>query len=489
MEKFGTNKENIVELHVRNVFTRVVYKGDTSRLRNALDEALAVKKKGYYFSKLYRHGLWDGRVRFYYRVMDTFPTGLLGTVKKFLNRNFVNYVIVDERTGNRKAYPELIREDMLEGVKLRDYQIEAIKSAIEKQRGIIYAATNSGKTEIAAGIMKVLPYDTIYFVHRKELLYQTAERLKKRLGNNVGIVCAERAYPDTRIKVTMIQTAYRRVRTEEITRMLNSAQVLFLDECHVLNSPEWVKVAYDCPAFWRFGLSGTPFTGDTVRDLKLIGVTGEVICRIRNIQMVERGYSSVPIIYFHYIQLNTGWLADSGDYFQIYNTFIVENEERNRKICEIARKSFQEGKICLILVRIIRHGLILENMLRDVNAPFIFGMEDVVYRRTVLEKFKEGKVPVLIASTIADEGLDISNIRCLILAAGGKSKVKTLQRIGRALRRKEGENVVEIHDFIDDDGGVLYEHSEQRKRVCEEEGFIVRTEERPTFEDSSEELF
>ena len=89
-----------------------------------------------------------------------------------------------------------------------------------------------------------------------------------------------------------------------------------------------------------------------------------------------------------------------------------------------------------------------------------------------VERLKRGELAI-IASTIFDEGVDIPEVGSLILAVGGKSTIKTLQRVGRALRPKKGENEVEIYDFIDWGNKYLLSHSRQRLQDYMDEGFHI----------------
>jgi len=479
-----------MKIIVDNVWSYLVYEEGDRKISKELDDALSVWKKGYYFTTSYRRGLWDGKIHFFKITTQTFPTGLLSTVKKFLNKNLIDYEIIDKTTKVSFDIAE-VKEDMLKDIVLRDYQVEAIKKALEKQRGIIFAATNSGKTEIAAAIMKVVKEPALYFVHRRDLLIQTADRIEARLNERVDRIWGSERESKNRIKVLTIQSAYIGRRSDLISKMLDEAKIIFLDECHVLASTEWVKVTYDCPAPLRFGLSGTPFTDDEVKNMSLVAVTGGVICEIRNISLIEKGYSAKPVVYFHYVALGDG----AGDYYTDYNAFIVRGLKRNKKICELAKQKLEEDKSTMILVKMIEHGYFLQQLFKheyDLDVPFIFGGEDLDYRTNIIKDFKENKIKLVIASTIADEGLDISSLKCLIVAAGGKSKVKVLQRIGRALRKKMDENVVEIHDFIDDDRRILYEHSRRRKRICKSEGFeveVVEVEEGPKTENTYSTFF
>jgi superfamily II DNA or RNA helicase len=83
--------------------------------------------------------------------------------------------------------------------------------------------------------------------------------------------------------------------------------------------------------------------------------------------------------------------------------------------------------------------------------------------------------------------MDIPEVDCLILAGGGQSTVKTIQRVGRALRTRSDKQTVIIYDFLDgrcpgpkrqrglqltyDD--YLAHHSKQRVKDYEGEGFTI----------------
>jgi len=468
-----------MKLVISPVWTYILWDNRAERfaLRSKIVDLLAVRKKDYYFSHLYRSGVWDGRIKFYDSINDRFPTGFLHSVMKLLEVNGASYVLVD-RTETLEYDLSEIKEDMLAGITLRDYQLEAIKKAVQEKRGIIHSATNSGKTEIAAGIIKVLKSaKALYFVHRKDLLLQTHERLCIRLpGEKIAKLWSPeipKMDRDARVFVATIQTAYAKKRTPEIEEILKNVDVLFLDECHVLHSDEWVKVSQECEASYRYGMSGTPFTDDEVKDARLVANTGRVIYSIKNEQLIATGISAKPIVTFHLIRHD----GATGDYYSDYEYFVIKGAARNRKICELAIDALNRGKQVVIMVVRIDHGEFLRTMFKNeynLDVPFIHGAMNAYERKKFLDSFKSGKTKVLIASTIADEGIDVSAIKCMILAGGGKSKVKLLQRIGRGLRKKEDVNVVEIHDFIDDDGMYLYKHSRKRLKVVKSEGFDTR---------------
>lgn len=94
-------------------------------------------------------------------------------------------------------------------------------------------------------------------------------------------------------------------------------------------------------------------------------------------------------------------------------------------------------------------------------------------RKEVLDMLRAGS-GIVISSPIFDEGVDIPSLDCVILAGGGKSQVKLLQRIGRGMRHKDGDNTMKIYDFLDDTNKILLRHSEKRIETYASEGFKTK---------------
>ena len=86
---------------------------------------------------------------------------------------------------------------------------------------------------------------------------------------------------------------------------------------------------------------------------------------------------------------------------------------------------------------------------------------------------------ILVASTIFDEGVDIPEIDALILAGGGQSYIKNIQRVGRALRPKMHKDYVVIYDFLDgrnpkDKKDYLAQHTRSRIEDYKGQDFQVK---------------
>lgn len=69
---------------------------------------------------------------------------------------------------------------------------------------------------------------------------------------------------------------------------------------------------------------------------------------------------------------------------------------------------------------------------------------------------------ITIASSIFDEGIDVKPLDALILAGGGKSQTRALQRIGRVIRPFDSKKDAVVVDFFDD---MKYMRNHSKKRI------------------------
>jgi superfamily II DNA or RNA helicase len=79
--------------------------------------------------------------------------------------------------------------------------------------------------------------------------------------------------------------------------------------------------------------------------------------------------------------------------------------------------------------------------------PFTSG-ETRSLRKKILSWFKEGDVKVLTAIKCLDEGVDIPETRTAYILASSANPKEYIQRRGRVLRKADGKEFAEIHDFI-----------------------------------------
>jgi superfamily II DNA or RNA helicase len=148
---------------------------------------------------------------------------------------------------------------------------------------------------------------------------------------------------------------------------------------------------------------------------------------------------------------------------------------RNNDILDYCTQYSEQGLKILICVNKPAHGILLSNLLNDndIRSKFVYGAHSVEERTQALKDISAGKLDVLIASTIFNEGVDTPDFRIVINAAGGKDHKALLQKVGRGLRKKEGDNTVIIHDFVDSQNVYTLEHSIARVEEYENQKFDI----------------
>jgi len=366
-------------------------------------------------------------VRLYKKKMHKFPIGLLERVKSILNEKNIKYVldILSNQTSLKPVYGGL-----------RTYQKCALDVMIQNTNGIIKMPCASGKTKVTIQFIKNINLPTLVLVPTIDLVKQW----KAQVGKN-----------------THVKT-YMGIKNKSY---LQQFQLIICDESHHVQCKTLQKIGMNIREdAYIFGLSATPFDGN--EPLKVEAVLGSIIYEISIRELVEQGYLCDAKIHYHTIS------KMESDHFltypMVYEEYIVGNMERNREIIKIAN---QCTKPCLILVNRIDHGslfyVMLKRMLMDVT--FIHGNSKKKHR-------EDTNHDIIIATSIYDEGIDLPNLKTLIIAAGGKSAIKATQRIGRLLRPSPGKPYAVIHDFKDACRW-LCKHYRQRRKIFEKDFEVI----------------
>lgn len=406
-------------------------------------------------------------IKFYDGRSGSFGTGLLPRVKSYLKQKNVLFKIFLHERLPEKLEP-IEKFEFEDSVEFREEQVRMTNAALLKERGIIHAATNAGKTEIACAIVAAWRKQTgkiprtLFIIHRKGLAKQTQRRFRKHLGIDIKMIGGGKTKPG-RITIATTQTAANLVKKGGFAfkEFLRRCDILFIDELHTNKASQAKKVAFQCSARMRFGLSGT-ISKEPVKLMHFESLTGPIIAEVRNKELVELGRSAKPFIRMVEVDAETV----IGNYHESYSLGIVHNIYRNACILSEAFRHVDKGRRTLITVGRIKHGKILQALIErkvDIPCEFMSGSTPLHVRDKLKKKFVKGKLPILIASPIFDVGEDLPEIDAWVNAAGGKGWELVLQRLGRTMRRKEGRrNVVFISDFIDKHNKYLFKHSYKR---------------------------
>lgn len=421
-----------------------------------------------------------------------FPTGLLSMARDFLDSYEIKYSLVDVRKLSNKKL-DLKMSDEFE---VRDYQMEVIKNACLKERGIIKVATGGGKTGIASGIISnlgAIPF--IFYVTSVDLLHQAKNELERFIRYHnmpIKIGAVGGGHKDIQdITVMTVQTAvrclgmkYQKFDEEEeavddgieledirqdVCDLIRGSRGTIFDECqHV--AAETCQIISDASisAQYRYGFSATPHR-DLGDDLLIDACFGKQIANISASFLIKRGYLIKPEIIFIPVNNMTG--TKYSGYQKIYKHCLVNNGLRNLWISQLAQSFVDDGRTILILCNQIEHGKILEKIIP--GSVFLHGSIKQKTRNEHLEKMRKKEHTVTIASSIFDEGVDVRPLDTLILAGAGKSQTRALQRVGRVLRPFPGKTKATIIDLYDN-VKYLKDHAAKREKIYKiEEEFKI----------------
>lgn len=431
---------------------------------------------GYRFMTKFKRGIWDGYISLM-KGMKQLPTGLLYYVEEALKRD--GYVISYSNTQMLELeshIPSSIKFS-IPNISLRDYQVQAVTDLLKARRGIARMATNAGKTVVYAAVIKLLGRpSTLVIVQSKDLLYQTQERLAEYLEVPIGLIGdSHRAIQAITVATIQTLNSLRKKNAKEFRIIFKDNKILIVDECHHVSHNKTFDILMSIPGGYRYGMSGTPLNRGDLNDMKLVACTGPVRVEVTNAQLIDNQWSAKPLIHMYDVDSEDLWKSS---YQTAYNRCIVKNATRNTMICDLAKQYSENGTVLVIVAR-IWHGQTLLEALRRTQplTIFVHGKSSMEHRKNTLERLASGQHFIVIATNIFDEGVDVPALDSIILACGGKSRIRLLQRMGRGLRRKSGRNIVHIHDFIDDGNKYLLDHTEERLHVYQKEKFQIEYKE------------
>jgi superfamily II DNA or RNA helicase len=146
-------------------------------------------------------------------------------------------------------------------------------------------------------------------------------------------------------------------------------------------------------------------------------------------------------------------LSAPGAIQEVYRA-LVEDEERNTAIVADVSAALRRGRHCLVLTNRRAHLDLLACRLRaDGHAPLLLhGGLSAKARRQAIANLATGDGQALAVATgpFIGEGFDCPPLDTVFLVFPMKFKGKVVQYVGRVLRRHDGKDTVEVHDYVDE---------------------------------------
>lgn len=413
--------------------------------------------------------------RFFELDSATFPAGFLPSVLKRAAECGIQAQVID----GRAAPAQPIEHAFTNGQELRDYQLAGVEAAIKATRGIIQIGTGGGKTNVAVAIAERFPSSRwLFLVHRSSLMAQAADRYEALTGKRAGRIGEGKWEEQHHFTCATFQSLAAALKKGAHAQMFRSIQGLMVDEAHTLPAESYYRVANSLTnAYWRLGISATPLDRGDQRSIFAIGTLGPIIFKHTADELIQAGHLARPVIRMVAVNQELDGRDEQGfitrpSWQEVYERCVVRSKLRNRVLLAAAQKA---EKPALVFVKDIAHGQAFHAALakRGVKSDFVWGAAGLAARQAAARRLVRGDIDVLVCSVIFQEGIDLPELRSVIIASAGKSVIAALQRVGRGMRLAEDKNTFEVWDVADLGNSWLRRHANARKHAYQREGYSV----------------
>ena len=348
-------------------------------------------------------------------------------------------------------------------INLYGYQQNAVEAVLRAKNGILVAPCGSGKTQMGLEAVARIGGKTLWLTHTTDLLTQSMNRAKQCFGlpaSEYGTITAGKVNVGNTLTFATVQTASN----IDLSQYRDEWDCIVVDECHkCVGSPTQMMMFYRVlsalSARYKIGLTATPYRADGLERC-MFALLGDVIHEVP--QSAVAG-NTVPVrVKF----IDTGYKPDvdkitDGDGTLNYAKLIsdiTENKDRNAVIVGEIQRAAQNGGV-LVLSDRLQHLDVMEKRLcavlpyRTARLGIASTKAEKERRARILTDLNNGALNVVFATyKLAKEGLDVPNLRTVVLSCPVKDKTTVIQSAGRVARKADGKDFGTVIDFSDDFG-------------------------------------
>ena len=429
-----------------------------------LSDFFTFKVPGFQFMPAYRNKMWDGNIRLYNRRTRQLYAGLVPYVKEFADQRDYD-ITIDPDLDIEDNFSIKDAEEFYKEIKTtyepREYQTEAFVKAVRSKRRLVLSPTASGKSFIIYLLTKWYQRPTLVIVPTISLVHQMKGDFVDYGGDENDIYCIQGGVDkntDADVVISTWQSIHKMPRA-----WFDRFDVVIGDEAHLYKAKSLTGILEKMPNTpYRFGFTGT-LDGTHTHKLVLEGLFGAVHTVITTKELIDQKYLAdfkIKALILKYTD-PTRQLVKKYTYNEEMD-FLMACPERNNFIKQLTLSL--KGNTLILYHQVEKQGKVLHDIISkavDSNRKvfFIHGGVDGEQREQVRAITEKENDAIIVASYgTFSTGVNIRRLHNVIFASPTKSRIRTLQSIGRGLRKGgadesagiEGKEQATLFDIADD---------------------------------------
>lgn len=356
---------------------------------------------------------------------------------------------------------------------VRDYQRLAAQSFWDGGSGVVVLPCGAGKTVVGAQAMALAKSTTLILVSNTVSARQWREELLARTtlqASEIGEYSGEKKEIKP-VTIATYQVVTRKTGGEYRALELFDSRdwgLIIYDEVHLLPAPVF-RMTSELQSRRRLGLTATLVREDG-RESDVFSLIGPKRFEVPWKELEQAGHiATAECVEVRVTLPNTERMAYA----------VADTRERYR----LAACTPEKLRVVETLVRIhagvptlVIGGFLdqLDEVADRLGVPLITGRTSNARRERAFAEFREGKIPVLAVSKVANFSVDLPQAAVSIQLSGTfGSRQEEAQRLGRLLRPKKDGSAVHFYTVVTRDT-LDAEYAAHRQRFLAEQGYAYR---------------
>ena len=345
------------------------------------------------------------------------------------------------------------------------YQIQVIDSLVNcYNRGmkstLVALATGLGKTFVAGTFLKWVLHDKpnaniLILADQRALIQQFDRAMWKHLPKEISTHIWDGNEIPAYSQGITLATFQKLINAIDKDDEIGNFEVVIVDEAHHAPSPTYADLIEKLDYNFLVGMTATPWRFDKRELRDLFGIPCER-CVIDIIEALRQGYLSK--VDYRLLTDNVDWEKVQQVSRKKYTIRDLNKKmflpERDDKILDQIEKAWDDKKIkrAIVYCASIDHAKRMELLLRERGyiARCLHSSLDWRDSEERLRKFRQGKIQILTAMNMLNEGVDVPEVDLIIFLRVTHSRIIFLQQLGRGLRLSKNKEKVIVLDFVAD---------------------------------------